>query len=120
MASYLNKCAYSGSIQLLVTHDLFRIPSLKTNRMFYVANVIVLSIVSELLWNFTLLIRYKLNIFQPPQMNQFDIRALLFGGYTRFRPLYKMVFNGYCKTLPSVILLMLHIALALFPLCSGI
>ena len=35
----------------------------------------------------------KLNIFRPPQVNQFDILALLFDGYARFIPLDKMVFN---------------------------
>ena len=59
--------------------------------MFYVANVITFTVFLELLWKFTLLLRYKLNIFRPPWMNQFDICALLFGGYTMFIPLGKMV-----------------------------
>ena len=84
--------------------------------MFYVANVITLSVVFELLWKFTLLIRYKLNIFRPPRVNQFDIRTLLFGCYARFIPLDKMVFYGYWKALPSGSSSMLHIALTLFPL----
>ena len=67
----------------------------KETRIFYVDNVITLSVVSEFLWNFTLLVRYKLNVFRPPRVNQFDIHALLFGGYTRFIPLDKMVFYGY-------------------------
>ena len=87
---------------------------------FYVANVITLSAVSELLWKFTLLLRYKLNRFRPPWVNQFDIRALLFGGYARFIPLDKMVFYGYWKALPSRSSSMLHIDLTLFLLCSGI
>ena len=53
-------------------------------------------------------------------MNQFDIRALLFGDYDRFIPLDKMVFYGYWKALPSGSSLMLHIALTFFTLCSGI
>ena len=53
-------------------------------------------------------------------MNQFDIRALLFGGYDRFIPLYKMVFYGYWRALPSGSSSMLHIALTLFLLCSGV
>ena len=88
--------------------------------MFYVANVIILSAVLELLWKFTLLVRYKLNIFQPPQVNQFDICAQLFGGCARFIPLDKIVLYGYWEALPSVSLLMLHITLTLFPLCNGL
>ena len=88
--------------------------------MFYVANVITLSVVLELLWKFTLLVRYKLNIFRPPRVNQFGIRALIFRGYARFIPLDKMVFYGYWKALPSGSLSMLHKALTFFPLCSGL
>ena len=88
--------------------------------MFYVANVISLNVVSELLRKSTLLIRYKLNILRPPQMNQFDICALLFGGYKRFIPLDKIVFYGFWKALPSGSSSMLHIALILFPLCNGL
>ena len=55
--------------------------------MFHVANVIMFSVFLELLCKFTLLVRYKLNRFRPPQVNHFDIRALLFGGYIRFIPL---------------------------------
>ena len=87
--------------------------------MFYVANVITLSVVSELLWKFTLLVRYKLNIFRPPRVKQFDICALLFVGDVRFKPLYEMVFYGYWKALPSGSLSMLHVSLTLFPLCIG-
>ena len=77
--------------------------------MFYVANVITLSVVLELLLKFTLLVRYRLNIFRPPWVNQFDIRALLFVGYDRFIPLHKMVFYDDWKALLSGSLLMLHI-----------
>ena len=48
--------------------------------MFYLAKVVTLSLVSELLWNFTLLVRYKLNRFRTQWVNQFDIQVLLFGG----------------------------------------
>ena len=89
-------------------------------RMFYVANVTTLSVVSELLWKFTLFIRYKLSIFRPPWVNQFDICELLLGGYYSFISLNKMVFYGYCKALPSDSWSMLHIALTLFPFCSGL
>ena len=88
--------------------------------MFYVANFITLNVVLELLLTCTLLVRYKLKIFRPPRVNQFDIRALLFGGYARFIPLDKMVFYGFCKALPSGSLSMLNIALKLFQLCSGL
>ena len=88
--------------------------------MFYVANVITLSAVSELLWKFTLLVRYKLNIFRRPRVNQSDIRALLFLGYARLIPLDKMVFYGSWKALPSVSFSMFNIASILFPLCSGL
>ena len=64
----------------------------KETRMFYVADVITLSVVLELMRKSNLLVCYKLNIFRPPWVNQFDICALLFGGYARFIPLYKMVF----------------------------
>ena len=88
--------------------------------MFSVANVITLSVVPELLWKFTLIVRYKLGIFRPPRVNQLDICGLLFRGYARFIPLDKMVSYGYWKTLPSGSSLMLHIALRLFPLYNGI
>ena len=81
--------------------------------MFYVANVITLSVVLEVLWNFTLIVHYQLNRFQPSRVNQFDIRALLFGGYARFIPLDKMVFHGYWRALTSGISLMLHTVLTL-------
>ena len=53
-------------------------------------------------------------------MNQFDIRALLFGVYARFIPVDKMVFYGHWKALPFVSLLMLNIALTLFQFCRGL
>ena len=48
--------------------------------MFYVSNAIKFSVFLGLLWKFTL-------FFWTPWANQFDIRALLFGGYARFIPL---------------------------------
>ena len=102
-----------------ITHFDFRIGN-KETRIFYIVNVISLSVVLELLWRFTLLVHYKLNIFQTPQLNQFDILALLFGGYARLIPLDKMVFYGYWKALPYGSLSMLYIALTLFPLCHGL
>ena len=63
----------------------------KETHMFYVANVITFSVFLELLWKNTLLVRYRSNRFRPPQVNQFYIRAQLFGGYTRFIPLFKVV-----------------------------
>ena len=61
--------------------------------MFYVANVIKFSIFLELMWKFTLLTRYRLNSLRPPRVNQFDICALLFGGYSRFIPLGKFFYR---------------------------
>ena len=90
----------------------------KDTCMFYVANVITLRVVLELLWKFTLLVRYKLNIFYPPRLNQFDNLALLFGGCSRFVPLDKLVFYGYWKALTSGSLSMLYTALTLFLLCN--
>ena len=92
----------------------------KETRMFYIAKFITLSVVMELLLKFTLLIHYKLSRFRTPQVNKFDIRALLFGSYARFVPLDKMVFYGYWKTLPSGSYLMLHIDFLLFSLCNGL
>ena len=82
----------------------------KETYIYYVANIITLRVVLELLWEFTLLICYKLNIFRPPRVNQFDICALLFRGYARFILLDKMVFYSYWKALSSISFLMLHIA----------
>ena len=95
-------------------------PGKKETCMFYVDNTITFSVFLELLCKFTLLVRYKLNIFRPLHMNHFDINALLFGGYYRFIPLDKMVFYGHCKYLLSVSFSMLHIDLTLFLLCNGL
>ena len=54
--------------------------------MFYVANVITFSVFLELLWKFALLVRFRINRFQPPRVEQFDIRARLFDSYDRFIP----------------------------------
>ena len=62
--------------------------------MFYVDSVITFSVFLELLYKSTLLIRYKLNSFRPPQVDQFDIHSLLFGGYIRFIPIDKMILDG--------------------------
>ena len=59
--------------------------------MFYIVNAIKFSVFSELLWKYNLLVCYELNRFWSPRVNQFDISAILFGGYTRFLPLDKMV-----------------------------
>ena len=59
--------------------------------MFYVASFITFRLFSDFLWKSNLLICYKLNIFRPPQVKQFDMRSLLFGGFARFIPLDKMV-----------------------------
>ena len=67
---------------------------MKETRIFYVANVITFSAFSELLWKSILLVRYKLNRFSFARVNQFDIRALLFGGYDRFILLDKMWIHG--------------------------
>ena len=66
--------------------------------MFYLASDIKFSIFSEFLWKYTLLVYYKLNIFRPLQVSQFDIHALLFWGYARFIPLDKMILYRYWKT----------------------
>ena len=63
--------------------------------MFYVASVITSSVFWGLLWKYTLLVRYKLNSFQSPQVNQFEICALLFGIYDMFVLLDKMVLYVY-------------------------
>ena len=73
----------------------------KETHMFYVANVITFSVFSYLLCKSTLLVCYQFNRLRPPQVNQFDISALLFGGYARFILLGKMVYryNGKHCTL---------------------
>ena len=43
---------------------------------------------------YTLLVSYKLSIFRPPWVNQFDISARLFASYARFILLHKMVLYG--------------------------
>ena len=116
--SYFFAVTYPRSIQLLLTCHLFQIQyrKLKT-RMFYVANVITFSIFLELVWESTLLLRYKLNRFRPPHVNQFDIHALLFRGYIRFILLDKMIYrdNG---NLPSGSSPMSQLSLTLFMLCT--
>ena len=62
--------------------------------MFYVSNIVTFSVFLELLCKSTLIVCYKLNIFRPPRVNQFDILALLFGGYAKFILLDKMVLYG--------------------------
>ena len=59
--------------------------------MYYVDIVITLNLFLELPWKFILLVPFKLKRLQFPQVHQFDIRALLFGGYARFIQLDKMV-----------------------------
>ena len=88
--------------------------------MFYKANFIKLSVVLDLLWKYSLLLCYKLNIFRRPWVNQFNVCALLFRGYIMFIPLDKMVFYGYWKDLNSGSSSMLHIALNLCPLYYGL
>ena len=51
--------------------------------MFYVSNVITFIVFLELLWKSSLLVCYKLHRLRPPEVNQFDICALFFGGYNR-------------------------------------
>ena len=64
--------------------------------MFYLSNVIIFTVSLELLWKVTLFERYRLNRFRPPWVNQFDIRARLFGGYTRFIPIYELIIILLC------------------------
>ena len=87
--------------------------------MFYVASVITFSLFFELMWKYTLLVHYKLNIFQPPRVNQFDIFTLLFGVYTSFILLDKLsyIFN---ETLPSGSSQMSDLVLRFFPLFCGL
>ena len=65
--------------------------------MFYVASVIIFRVFLELLWKYTFIVNYRLNRLWPPWVNQFDIHALLFGGYTWFIPLGQMVLYRYWK-----------------------
>ena len=76
--------------------------------MFYVASVIIFGVFSELLWKSTLLVRYKLNWFRPPWVNQFESCALLFGGYARIMLIDKMVYI-YIKEKLFVLLYQCHI-----------
>ena len=87
--------------------------------MFYVDSVIAFNLFSELLWNYTLIVPYRLNSFQPPQVNYYDIRELLLGEYTRLIQIDKMVYidNG---NLLSGIFLVSHLDLTLFPFCNGV
>ena len=94
-------------------------PGNKERHMFYLANVIIFSVVLELLWKSTLLVRYKLNILRYLRVNQFDIRALFFSGYAMFIMLDKIVYI-YNGNLSSVSSLMSQLALILFPLCIGL
>ena len=66
--------------------------------MFYGATVIKFGVFSELLWKSIFLVCYRLNRFRPPRVNQFDICALLFGGYTRFTALAK---NGLIRLMET-------------------
>ena len=59
--------------------------------MSYVANVITVSVLLDLLYKSTLLVHYKLNVFRPPRVNQFDIRALL---YWWLRQVHAVKLNG--------------------------
>ena len=72
----------------------------KETPIFYLANVITFSLFLGLLRWYNLLVRYKLNRFRPLRVNQFDICALLFGGYTRFILLGKIVYRYNGKPYP--------------------
>ena len=92
VASYFFTMNHSRSMQLLVNHHLFWIPSReKEEFMFYVANVITFSVVSDLLWECTSIVHYSLNRFQPPLVNQFYICTMWFGGCARFIVLDQIV-----------------------------
>ena len=66
--------------------------------MLCIASVITFSVFLESLRKSTLLVHYKLSRFWTREMNHFDICALLFVGYTRFIPFYKMVLYGLWKS----------------------
>ena len=59
--------------------------------MLYVAIVITFSVFLGLLWNYSSLVYYKLNIFRPPRVNQFDICALL---VWKLRQVHTVKLNG--------------------------
>ena len=101
---YIDQCHFltslsDGIISMLLLMPVFynywwRITSFesslvnKETRVIYIARVIKFSLFLELFRKSTLLVRYKLDRLQPPRVNQFYIRARLFGGYTRFIPLF--------------------------------
>ena len=87
--------------------------------MFYVGSVIIFSIFPQLLKKSTLLVRYKLNRFRSPRVNQFDFLYC----YSQDTP------GSYCQIKGSYIFSVnLHsgsssvsqLDLTLFPLCNGI
>ena len=90
--------------------------------MCYVASVITFSIFLELLQKSTLLVRYKLIKSGQHRLNQFDIRALLFGVYARFLLLYKMFQCGQWKPAfrQLINVTVSWLALTLFLLSNGI
>ena len=63
----------------------------KETCMYYLASVIAFSVFLELLWRSTLLICYRLNRFQCPQVNQFDICELLF---LQVGQIHTILYNG--------------------------
>ena len=65
-------------------------PGNKDTLMFYVANAIIFRIFLELLCKSTLIVCFKLNIIQPPRVNQFDICALL---VRRLYQVYTVILN---------------------------
>ena len=119
-ASYFFTIINTGFVQLLVTYYLFLIQFSKEIKiMMYVASIIRFRVFSELLRKSTLLAHCKLNIFWPPLVNQFDICALLFGGYDRFITLYKwyyMVIGDLTSGSSS----MSQLTLTLSLLCNGL
>ena len=92
-------------------------PGKKETRMFYVDKIITCSVFPELLSKYTLIVRYKLNRFGLHVLNQLDISALLFSGYTRFILLNKCSYM-VIGNLPSGSSSMSQLALKLFPLCN--
>ena len=86
--------------------------------MFYVANVITFSVFQKVLLKFTLLICYKINIFQPPRVNHFDIRALLFWQLCQVHTAIINCQYRSWETFPSGSLSMSKLDLTLFPLSN--